>query len=151
MEISFINLYNRNGIIFSILQNQKGKNIMKLGAQLFSLRNFIKTPEDIRTTFEKIKAMGFENVQFSGGGPIDALELKAISEETGLPIVCTHSSFDRILGDTDALIEEHKIFGCPVIGLGSMPKEYRNGEKDMMSFFEDSGQRSAFCLPQSRL
>ena len=110
---------------------------MKLGAQLFSLRNFIKTPEDIRTTFEKIKAMGFENVQFSGGGPIDALELKAISEETGLPIVCTHSSFDRILGDTDALIEEHKIFGCPVIGLGSMPKEYRNGEKDMMSFFED--------------
>ena len=38
---------------------------MKLGAQLFSLRDFIKTPEDIRTTFQKIKAMGFENVQFS--------------------------------------------------------------------------------------
>jgi sugar phosphate isomerase/epimerase len=91
---------------------------MKLGAQLFSLRNFIKTPEDILTTFEKIKAMGFENVQFSGGGPIDAHELKAISEKTGLPIVCTHSAFDRILNDTDALIEEHKIFGCQHIGLG---------------------------------
>ena len=110
---------------------------MKLGAQLFSLRDFIKTPEDIRTTFQRVKAMGFENVQFSGGGPIDAHELKAISEETGLDIVCTHSSFDRILNDTEALIEEHKIFGCPVIGLGSMPKEYRKGEKDLMSFFED--------------
>ena len=110
---------------------------MKLGAQLFSLRDFIKTPEDIRTTFQKIKAMGFENVQFSGGGPIDAQELRAISEETELPIVCTHSAPDRILNDTENLIREHKIFGCPVIGLGSMPKEYRKGEKNLMDFFED--------------
>ena len=110
---------------------------MKLGAQLFSLRKFIKTPEDIRTTFEKVKAMGFDNVQFSGGGPIEAHELKAISEDTGLPIVCTHSAPDRILNDTEALIEEHKIFGCPVIGYGCMPKEFRKGERDVMEFFEE--------------
>ena len=127
---------------------------MKLGAQLFSLRKFIKTPEDIRTTFQKIKEIGFENVQFSGGGPIDAHELKAISDETGLPIVCTHSAYDRILNDTEALIEEHKIFGCPVIGLGSMPKEFRNNERTPNDFFNelktpvekilDSGLRFAY-------
>lgn len=127
---------------------------MKLGAQLFSLRDFIKTPEDIRETFHKVKAMGYENVQFSGGGPIDARELKAISDETGLAIVCTHSAPDRILNDTEALIEEHKIFGCPVIGYGCMPKEFRKGERDVMEFFEelkapvqkilDSGLRFAY-------
>ena len=127
---------------------------MKLGAQLFSLRDFIKTPEDIRETFHKVKAMGYENVQFSGGGPIDAHELKAISDETGLAIVCTHSAPDRILNDTEALIEEHKIFGCPVIGYGCMPKEFRKGERDVMEFFEelkapvqkilDSGLRFAY-------
>ena len=111
---------------------------MKLGAQLFSLRKFIKTPEDIRTTFQKIKAIGFENVQFSGGGPIDAHELRAISDETGLPIVCTHSAYDRILNDTDKLIEEHKIFGCPVIGLGSMPKEFRTDEQSLAAFIEET-------------
>ena len=115
---------------------------MKLGAQLFSLRNFIKTPEDILTTFEKIKAMGFENVQFSGGGPIDAHELKAISEKTGLPIVCTHSAFDRILNDTDALIEEHKIFGCPVIGLGSMPAQFRTGKEGAEAFIKEFNEVS---------
>lgn len=127
---------------------------MKLGAQLFSLRDFIKTPEDIRETFHKVKAMGYENVQFSGGGPIEARELKAISDETGLAIVCTHSAPDRILNDTEALIEEHKIFGCPVIGYGCMPKEFRKGERDVMEFFEelkapvqkilDSGLRFAY-------
>ncbi|MBQ8440304.1 MAG: sugar phosphate isomerase/epimerase [Clostridia bacterium] len=110
---------------------------MKLGAQLFSLRKFIKTPEDIRTTFEKVKAMGFDNVQFSGGGPIEAHELKAISEDTGLPIVCTHSAPDRILNDTEALIEEHKIFGCPVIGIGSMPKEFRENGDGVVRFIEE--------------
>lgn len=110
---------------------------MKLGAQLFSLRKFIKTPEDIRTTFERVKAIGYENVQFSGGGPIDARELKAISEETGLPIVCTHSAYDRILNDTEALIEEHKIFNCPVIGLGSMPKEFREDGTGVVRFMEE--------------
>lgn len=127
---------------------------MKLGAQLFSLRKFIKTPEDIRSTFEQVKAIGFENVQFSGGGPIDAHELRSISQETGLPIVCTHSAPDRILNDTEALIKEHKIFGCPVIGYGCMPKPFRTGERDVMEFFEelkapvakilDSGLRFAY-------
>ncbi len=128
--------------------------MMKLGAQLFSVRKAIKTPEDTRITFQKIKEIGFENVQFSGGGPIDAHELKAISDETGLPIVCTHANYDRLLHDTEALIEEHKIFGCPVIGCGCMPKDFRKEGSSVMEFFEelkapvqkilDSGLRFAY-------
>lgn len=104
---------------------------MKLGAQLYSVRTGLQTPEDVRKTFRKIKAIGYENVQFSGGAPIDAEVLKEISEENGLPVVCTHSPFDRILNDTDALIREHRIFSCPVIGLGAMPKEYRTGREGL--------------------
>ncbi len=99
---------------------------MKLGAQLFSVRTLLQTPEDIRATFQKIKEIGYDVVQFSGAGPIDARELKEISDSTGLPIVCSHTAPARILNDTDAVIAEHKIFGCPVIGIGSMPVEYHS-------------------------
>lgn len=110
---------------------------MKLCAQLYSVREAAQTPEGIRDTFHKIKAIGYEAVQVSGLGKIDAGELRDISEETGLPITCTHSPFDRILHDTDALIAEHKIYHCPVIGLGSMPNEYKGSEEALKRLFTD--------------
>ncbi len=104
---------------------------MKLGAQLYSLRSHLKTEEDLLATFCRVREIGYENVQLSGAAPMPAEYLKSVSEETNLPIVCTHSSFDRITGDTEALIREHIEFGCPVIGLGAMPKEYRRSREGL--------------------
>ena len=108
---------------------------MKLGAQLFSVRKKLQCEEDIRSTFKTIKDIGYENVQLSGACPMDANILREISEENALPIVCTHSPLDRIIGDTDALIAEHKIFGCSVIGLGAMKKELRSSYEGLKEFF----------------
>lgn len=101
---------------------------MKLGAQFYSIRDNTKTPEDLRESFKKIKEIGYDIVQMSAICAIDPNLLRSYSEEFGLPITCTHSPLDRILNDTEKLIEEHKIYGCPTIGLGSMPEEYR-GDK----------------------
>lgn len=110
---------------------------MKLGAQLYSVRTFTQTPEDLLATFRKIKAIGYENVQLSGAGPIAAETVRDISLETELPVVCTHSPLERILHDTDALIREHRVFGCPVIGLGSMPKEFHGSVEGLDKFLTD--------------
>lgn len=109
---------------------------MKLGAQLFSLRTFIQTPEDLKTTLIRVRNMGYENVQLSGNAPMTADEILAASEASGLPIVCTHSPLERIVGDTEALIADHKRFGCPVIGLGAMPKEARGTMAAAEEFFK---------------
>ncbi len=98
---------------------------MKLGAQLYSLREFVKTPEDLKETMLRCKAMGYENVQFSTVPLMGAEVWARIARETDMDIVCTHNPFDRIVNDTEALIAEHRIFGCSVIGIGSMPSEYR--------------------------
>lgn len=110
---------------------------MKLGAQLYSVRDHLKTPEDIRETFLKMKEIGYENVQLSGNAPIDADLLKQICEETNTDIVITHTNPDRVRNETEAVIREHQIFGCPVIGLGSMPKEYRDGAEGVRRFLAD--------------
>lgn len=100
---------------------------MKLGAQFYSIRDNTTTPEDLRNTFKAIKEIGYEISQMSAICAIDPELLRSYSEEFALPITCTHSPFDRIVNDTEKLIEEHKIYGCPTIGLGAMPLEYRNG------------------------
>ncbi|MEG1791503.1 MAG: sugar phosphate isomerase/epimerase [Clostridia bacterium] len=110
---------------------------IKLGIQLFSLRKYLKKPEDVRGVFEKCKALGAEVVQVSGMCPMDSRELNKISKETELPICITHSSFDRIVGDIDKLAEEHLTFNCKNIGIGMMPKKFRTGEaKDIFEFIE---------------
>ena len=67
---------------------------MKLGAQLYSVRTFLQTEEELKNTFIKIKNIGYENVQLSGAPQMDAYFLKTVSEENALPIVCTHSPYD---------------------------------------------------------
>ena len=108
---------------------------MKLGAQFYSIRDNTTTPEDLYKAFKAIKEIGYEIVQMSAICQIDPYLLKSYSDEFSLPITCTHSPLDRIVGDTDNLIAEHKIYGCPTIGLGAMPEQYRT-EEGLREFIE---------------
>ena len=95
---------------------------MNAGLNLFSIRDLIQTEEDFLATAQKLKDMGYSSLQYSGA-PLDAMRLKRVSEATGLPIVLTHVPMQRIIEDTDALMDEHAIFSCKNIGLGMMPFE----------------------------
>ena len=103
---------------------------MKLGAQLFSVRQFTQNYEDFSQTIEKLKKIGYEVVQVSAIGPIPADKVAEASKKHSAPITCTHSPLVRILEDTDKLIEEHKTYSCSQIGIGWIdPKEYETVEK----------------------
>ncbi len=99
-----------------------------IGAQLYTLRDFLKTPDDIRTTFARVRDMGYEAVQCSGLGPIGAPELKQVADDAGLKIVATHIGFDRIRDDPQAVIDDHKLWECRHVAIGGMPQEYRDPE-----------------------
>ena len=110
---------------------------MRLGAQFYSIRNHTATPEGVKDAFREMKRIGYQTVQLSAICQMDADELKSISEETALPIVSTHTSAARILNETDAVIAEHKILGCPEVGIGSMPQEYRDSIEGVRKFIKD--------------
>lgn len=107
---------------------------MKLGAQFFTLRERCKTPEALHASFAAMKEIGYDNAQMSAICQIEPERLRSYVEEFDLPITCTHSPFDRIVNDTDALIREHQIYGCPVIGLGMMPGEYHGSLEAARTF-----------------
>ena len=56
---------------------------MVLGAQLYTLRDYIRDERDIRFTLAQVAKMGYTTVQVSGMGPIDPQVLREICEETG--------------------------------------------------------------------
>ncbi len=99
-----------------------------IGAQLYTLRDFLKTPDDIRTTFARVRDMGYEAVQCSGLGPIGVPELKQVADDAGLKIVATHIGFDRIRDEPQTVIDDHKLWGCRHVAIGGMPREYRDSE-----------------------
>lgn len=103
---------------------------MILGAQLYSVRQFTQNYEDLSATLDKLKKIGYDVVQVSAIGPIPAEQIAELSSKYSLPVTCTHSPLPRILNETDALIEEHKTFGCKQIGVGWIdPKSYDTVEK----------------------
>jgi sugar phosphate isomerase/epimerase len=82
---------------------------------------------DLERTLQKIKDIGYTTVQLSAiGGTIKPEQVRELCDRIGLKVVLTHSDINRILYDTDKLIEEHTIMGCDYIGLGSLPEKYRD-------------------------
>jgi len=107
---------------------------MTIAAQLYTLRDFLKTPEDIEKTLKRVKDIGYNAVQLSGAGPIDPGRLKDITDNLGLKICATHISYDRLKNDTEAVIREHKLWDCKYVGLGAMPQEYRTSKEGFLKF-----------------
>lgn len=98
---------------------------------MFTLRDSLRTPDEIRVTLKELAGLGYEAVQVSALGPIDPAELRAICDGEGLQIVATHIRYDDICQSPQKVIEEHGTLGCTHVGIGSMPAEFR---QDMARF-----------------
>jgi len=114
-----------------------------IGAQLYTLRKFTQTPEDIATTLRKVSEMGYEAVQVSGFGPIDKKELRGILDGEGLTCAATHIGFGDMLNELDRVVEEHNILGCEYPAIGGMPGEYREDEAGIRRFARDASEVAA--------
>ena len=92
----------------------------RIAAQLYTLRDFLKTPADIAANLPKVAKLGYKCVQTSGLGPIDHQELRTICDGEGLEIIATHIGIDAILNETEQVAEQHHIYGCKHVGIGGM-------------------------------
>lgn len=80
----------------------------------YTIRDFIKTPEDFRESMRKLAAIGYQAVQISGMSH-DVLppeEIAAICAENGLTICATHEPSDMILNEPEKIIARLKALGC---------------------------------------
>ena len=99
-----------------------------IGAQLYTLRDYCRTLPDIAETCRKVAEIGYTSVQVSGFGPADPAEVGRIMQDCGLTIVSSHMGWDRFRTDLDAVIAEHKLWGCTHPAIGGLPGEYHSAE-----------------------
>ncbi|MBU7317966.1 sugar phosphate isomerase/epimerase family protein [Paenibacillus oleatilyticus] len=107
---------------------------MKLAAQLYTLRDFLKTPEDIEAALKRVKEIGYRAVQVSGLGPIEPEALKEITDREGLTICATHIGYEDLTDKLDEVIAMHRLWGCRYVGLGGMPQQYRTSREGYEAF-----------------
>ncbi len=98
-----------------------------LGAQMFTLREYCRTPKMFVKSIKKVAEMGYKYIQFSGVSPDVTPEmLKELCDEYGLKCRLTHWEDSEIINNTEKVIEQHELFGCDGIGIGGMPGDLRN-------------------------
>ena len=100
----------------------------QLAAQLYTLRDFCKTPTDLAASLRKVKAIGYDAVQVSGVCPIDYGELKQIVDDAGVKVCCTHIPYAHMKDEPEKVIEEHHTIECKYPAIGGLPGEYRSAE-----------------------
>jgi sugar phosphate isomerase/epimerase len=87
--------------------------INQVAAQLYSVRDYTKTPADVAKTLKKIRHIGYQTIQVSGMGPIAEEELKKIMDSEGLYCCVTHEPGPTILDKPQKVIDRLKKINCP--------------------------------------
>ena len=105
---------------------------MKLAAQLYTVRDFTKTDGEVRETLTRVREIGYEAVQISGFNAYNPENIAKGLKENGLEVCATHTPLDRILNETDKVIEEHKLFGAKYVGLGYYESNDLNDYKELL-------------------
>ena len=89
----------------------------ELGLQLFTIRDFMKSEEDIRESFQKMRKYGYTLAQ-TANCAIPYADFGRIAREEGIKIIGTHDSFEMMYEDFEQALENHMLLGTTNMGIG---------------------------------
>ncbi|MDR1913837.1 MAG: sugar phosphate isomerase/epimerase [Clostridiales bacterium] len=112
---------------------------MKIGAQLYNVRDFVQNEEGLKASLEKIAGMGYKYVQYSGvGDGIPAKTFRRLCDEYALECPLSHIDQDKILRQTDKVIEDQLTIGAKYLGIPIFPfNKYSLTVEDIDQFIAD--------------
>ncbi|MGI6715667.1 MAG: sugar phosphate isomerase/epimerase family protein [Eubacteriales bacterium] len=96
-----------------------------IGVQVYSVRD--KAEKDFYGTLEKIKAVGYDGVEFAGLYGHKATEVRDFCQKLGLVPVSAHVSIDEMLSDPDKVFSDYQIIGCKYIAVPYLTEDRRPG------------------------
>lgn len=107
---------------------------IKLGVQLYTLRDKCKNAEDFETTLKFLDGIGCNVIQISAIGDIHPEVVAELVDKYKMDVCVTHKSYDRMKNDLDALIHEHDLINCTNIGIGAMPGNVHESYEGVTGF-----------------
>ena len=109
---------------------------MKIGAQLYTVREYCKDLAAFEETLKKVADIGYTTVQVSGCCAYDAQWLKAQLSRNNLRCVLTHTAPQKLQQQLEQVCEDHKVFGCDCVGLGMYNMMQGDPEEEYAKFVE---------------
>lgn len=113
----------------------------RIGAQYYTVRDFIKTIEGFDETCRRVSEIGYKIVQISGTD-LKADEMKTVLDKYKLEVVTTHRNFEGFLENLDEIIAYNQTLGCHLCGIGSMPWGIRANPEAVNRFIKDADRVS---------
>lgn len=117
---------------------------IKIGAQLYTLRDYCQTLDGFADTLARVADMGYTTVQMSGCCGYEPEWFKEQLKKNGLTCELTHFELEDIVGDPEKIVADHNVYGCKHIGIGYMPQPYRGDVKKVEEFcniFDEASTR----------
>ena len=89
----------------------------KIGVQLYTIRDFLGTEEDVKRSFEKLKKLGYDEAQ-TAGCKIPYADFGKLAKEAGITIVGTHDDFGMMVENPEQAMANHDLLGTKIMGIG---------------------------------
>ena len=104
-----------------------------LGLQLYTVRD--EMAADFKGTLEKVKAMGYDGVEFAGLFGKSGAEIREMCKEIGLVPISAHVPFVDMMADP-TILETYKEIGCEYVVIPYLTEEYRPGNPKFQEVIE---------------
>lgn len=104
-----------------------------IALQLYTVRDELKA--DFEGTLKKVKALGYDGVEFAGLFGKSADEVKKMCEEIGLVPISAHVPFVDMM-ENPQLLETYAEIGCKYVVIPYLTEEYRPGEEKFAEVIE---------------
>jgi sugar phosphate isomerase/epimerase len=99
-----------------------------IALQLYSVRDDLE--KDFEGTIRKVKALGYDGVEFAGLYGYKPEIIQKLMKEIGLAPVSAHVPFTNLMADPQGMVNEYAEIGCKYIAIPYLTPEYRpNAEK----------------------
>lgn len=92
-----------------------------LGVQMFTLRRYTQSEQDLRTTLTRLREIGYTCVQMSGVGDVSAETVATLCQQADMRIVGSHLPWDRLRHDLQRVIDEHHLWQCTSTAVTRLP------------------------------
>lgn len=107
---------------------------LPVALQLYSVRNELEA--NFAETIKRVRALGYDGVEFAGLYGKSAKEVKALVDSLGLVPISAHVPIDEMFSDPDATMETYSRIGCRYVAVPWLGEERRMGGRDYESTVE---------------
>lgn len=105
-----------------------------IALQLYSVRDELE--KDFEGTIRKVKAMGYDGVEFAGLYGQKPSDIKALLAEVGLIPLSAHVPYVDMMADPEKVLREYAEIGCKFVAIPYLTEEYRPGQEKFNEVIE---------------